>query len=98
MANIPALEALLVREGQSRTIAPMNVYGAMMYPKLTGADTGGRSLRQRLVKTGGRLVKHARYYWPMLAGRNLTRRFVQEHGPADRCAGGSDRIAGGRRY
>ena len=26
------------------------------------------SLQQRLVKTGGRLVKHARYYWLVLAG------------------------------
>jgi len=25
------------------------------------------SLQQRLVKTGGRLVKHARYYWLLLA-------------------------------
>ena len=24
-------------------------------------------LQQRLMKTGGRLVKHARYYWPLLA-------------------------------
>jgi hypothetical protein len=32
------------------------------------------SLQQRLVRTGGRLVKHARCYWPMLAGRHLTRR------------------------
>jgi len=32
------------------------------------------SLRQRLVKTGGRLVKHARYYWLMLAESHLTRR------------------------
>jgi hypothetical protein len=24
------------------------------------------SLQQRLVKTGGRLVKHARYYWLLL--------------------------------
>jgi Transposase DDE domain group 1 len=31
------------------------------------------SLRQRLVKTGGRLVKHARYYWLRLAERHLTR-------------------------
>ena len=29
---------------------------------------------QRLVKTGGRLVKHARYYWLMLAESHLTRR------------------------
>ncbi|MGH9396697.1 MAG: hypothetical protein ACRD18_07585 [Terriglobia bacterium] len=26
------------------------------------------SLQQRLVKTDGRLVKHARYYWLLLAG------------------------------
>jgi hypothetical protein len=32
------------------------------------------SLQQRRVKTGGRLVKHARYYWLMLAESHLTRR------------------------
>ncbi len=32
------------------------------------------SLQQRLVKTGRRLVKHARYYWLMLAESHLTRR------------------------
>ena len=32
------------------------------------------SLQQRLVKTGGRLVKHARCYWLMLAESHLTRR------------------------
>jgi len=31
------------------------------------------SLQQRLVKTGGRLVRHARYYWMMLAEGHLTR-------------------------
>ena len=31
------------------------------------------SLQQRQVKTGGRLVKHARYYWLMLADGHLTR-------------------------
>jgi len=31
-------------------------------------------LQQRLVKTGGRLVKHARSYWLMLAQSHLTRR------------------------
>ena len=30
------------------------------------------SLQQRLVKTGGRLVKHARYYWLLLAEGHLT--------------------------
>lgn len=32
------------------------------------------SLQQRLVKTGGRLVKLARYYWLLLAESHLTRR------------------------
>jgi hypothetical protein len=32
------------------------------------------SLQQRLVKTGGRLIKHARYYWLLLTEGHLTRR------------------------
>ncbi|HXQ28987.1 MAG TPA: transposase [Gemmatimonadales bacterium] len=32
------------------------------------------SLQQRLVKTGGQLVKHARDYWLLLAEGHLTRR------------------------
>jgi hypothetical protein len=32
------------------------------------------SLQQRLVKTGERLIKHARYYWLLLAESHLTRR------------------------
>jgi hypothetical protein len=32
------------------------------------------SLQQRLVKTGGRLIKHARYYWLLMAESHLTRR------------------------
>jgi hypothetical protein len=32
------------------------------------------SLQQRLVKTGGRLVRHAPYYWLLLAESHLTRR------------------------
>jgi len=32
------------------------------------------SLQQRLVKTGGRLLKHARYYGVLLAESHLTRR------------------------
>jgi hypothetical protein len=31
------------------------------------------SLEQRLVKSGERLVKHARYYWLLLAEGHLTR-------------------------
>jgi len=36
------------------------------------------SLQQRLVKTGGRLLKHARYYWLMLAESHLTKRLFAE--------------------
>jgi hypothetical protein len=32
------------------------------------------SLQQRLVKSGGRLIQHARYYWLLLAEGHLTRR------------------------
>jgi hypothetical protein len=32
------------------------------------------SLQQRLVKTGGRSIKHARYYWLLLAESQPTRR------------------------
>jgi hypothetical protein len=32
------------------------------------------SLQQRLVKSGGRLIQHARYYWLQLAEGHLTRR------------------------
>ena len=32
------------------------------------------SLQHRLMKTGGRLVKHARYYWLLLAKGHLNRR------------------------
>jgi hypothetical protein len=32
------------------------------------------SLQRSLVKTGGRLVKHARCYWLLLAESHLTRR------------------------
>jgi hypothetical protein len=34
-------------------------------------------VQQRLVKTGGRLVKHARYYWLLLAESHLTRRLFR---------------------
>jgi hypothetical protein len=34
------------------------------------------SLQQRRAKPGGRLVKHARYYWQLLAEGRLTRRLV----------------------
>jgi hypothetical protein len=39
------------------------------------------SWHQRLVKTGGRLVKHARYYWLLLAESHLTRRLFGSMAP-----------------
>jgi Transposase DDE domain group 1 len=36
------------------------------------------SLQQRLVKTGGRLIKHARYYRLLLAESHLTRRLLAD--------------------
>ena len=35
------------------------------------------SLQQRLLKTGGRLVKHARYYWLMLPKDSFQRKCTQ---------------------
>ena len=42
-----------------------------------------------LVKTGGRLIKHARYLWLLLAEGHLTR---WAFGTGDRCAGIAGRI------
>ena len=36
------------------------------------------SLQHRLMKTGGRLVKHARYYWLLLAEGHLSRKLFGE--------------------
>ena len=36
------------------------------------------SLQHRLMKTGGRLVKHARYYWLLLAEGHLNRKLFGE--------------------
>ena len=50
-----------------------NLWRRLVLPKRI--DTWSlTSLQQRLVKTGGRLVKHARYYWLFLAESHLTRR------------------------
>jgi hypothetical protein len=49
-----------------------NLWRRLVLPK--GIETWSlTSLQQRLVKTGGRLVKHARYYWLLLAESHLTR-------------------------
>jgi len=50
-----------------------NLWRRLVLPKGFGTWSL-TSLQQRLVKTGGRLVKHARYYWLLLAESHLTRR------------------------
>ena len=50
-----------------------NLWRRLVLPKKT-ENWSLTSLQQRLVKTRGRLVKHARCYWPMLAESHLKRR------------------------
>jgi len=50
-----------------------NLWRRLVLPKRIG-HWSLTSLQQRLVKTGGRLIKHARYYWLLLAESHLTRR------------------------
>jgi hypothetical protein len=50
-----------------------NLWRRLALPQAIG-NWSLTSLQQRLVKTGGRLVKHARYYWLLLAESHLTRR------------------------
>jgi hypothetical protein len=52
-------------------------------------------LEQRLVKTGGRLVKHARYYWLLLAEGHLTRRLFGTDFAADLSAAFTDGVRAG---
>ena len=56
---------------------PTNLFGNLWRRLVLPARIGNwslTSLQQRLVKTGGRLIKHARYYWLLLAESHLTRR------------------------
>ena len=50
-----------------------NLWRRLALPKAIG-NWSLTSLQQGVVKTGGRLIKHARYYWLHLAERHLTRR------------------------
>jgi Transposase DDE domain group 1 len=50
-----------------------NLWRRLVLPRRIG-NWSLTSLQQRLMKTGGRLVKHARYYWLLLAESYLTRR------------------------
>ena len=50
-----------------------NLWRRLVIPKRI-ASWSLTSLLERLVKTGGRLVKHGRYYWLLSAEGHLTRR------------------------
>ena len=50
-----------------------NLWRRLVVPQRIG-NWSLTSLQQRLVKTGGHLIKHARYYWLLLAESHLTRR------------------------
>ena len=50
-----------------------NLWRRRLLPRKIG-NRSLTSLQERLVKTGGRLIKHARYYWLLLAESHLTRR------------------------
>ena len=70
-----------------------NLWRRLVLPKRIG-KWSLTSLQQRLVKTGGRLIRHARYYWLLLAESHLTRRLFGSAlrgiaalpSPAGRCA------------
>ena len=51
---------------------------AALGPAETDQELVLTSLQHRLMKTGGRLVKHARYYWLLLAEGHLNRRLFGE--------------------
>ena len=51
------------------------------------------SLQHRLMKTGGRLIKHARYYWLLLAEGHLDRRLFGENAQADLGLAAAKRLA-----
>ena len=50
-----------------------NLWRRLVLPQRIG-NWSLTSLQQRLVKTGGRFIKHARYHWLLLAESHLTRR------------------------
>ncbi len=44
--------------------------------------------------SGGRLIKHTRYYWRLLAESHLTRRLIWRHAAEDRNAAFASRTSG----
>ncbi len=73
------------RTGRNTQFPLADLFRQSAYSRLAGyedlndatrlaSDPTLTSLQQRLVKTGGRLVNHARYYWLLLAEAHLNRR------------------------
>jgi DDE family transposase len=54
-----------------------NLWRRLVLPKRIDAWSL-TSLQQRIVKTGGRLIKHARHYWLLLAEGHLHRRLFSQ--------------------
>ena len=52
-----------------------NLWRRLALPRRIG-NWSLTSLQQRLVKTGGRLVKHAHYYWLLFVEGHLSRRLI----------------------
>ena len=70
MSSVPGERGPLATERTG--LQPRKLWRRLVLPKRI--DTWSlTSLQQRLVKTGGRLVKHARYYWLLLPESHLTR-------------------------
>jgi Transposase DDE domain group 1 len=70
-----------------------NLWRRLVLPRRIG-NWSLTSLQQRLVKTGGRLVKHARYDWLLLAESGRTRRLFWGDSTPDCRATGGDRVGG----
>ena len=65
------IEDILFRPPGRPSRKPLVRYKSFRYQAESWSLT---SLQHRLMKTGGRLVKHARYYWLLLAEGYLNRR------------------------
>jgi hypothetical protein len=59
------------------TIIAYNLWRRLVPPQRIG-NWSLTSLQRRLLKTGGRLIKHARYYWLLLAEGHLNRNLLQD--------------------
>ena len=70
----PVTGSARTRSGCSRACSPTTGESVAASVLHTDHSWSLTSLQQRLVKTGGRLVRHARYYWLLLAESHLTRR------------------------